>query len=352
MIALDVMGGDFAPNVTVHGAINAAKQGVPVALFGDEAQILSLLATIYPSWWSLPLTIIHCSEVIEMGEEPTRGVVKKKDASLIRAIKAVADGHASAIVSAGNSGAALVAGTLIIERVSGIHRPALGNFLPTKNGSVFCIDLGANADCKPEFLEQFAIMGHLYVQAFKGIQNPRIALLSNGAEPYKGSMIIKETFSLLERNTLINFVGNLEPRDLFDGGADVIVCDGFAGNIMLKTAQGAAQAISFWLKQAATKTWYHKMLFGLGSGVFKELKQKTDYASRGGALLLGLQRPLIVAHGCSTAAAIEKAILFAHEMANNQTMNTFNKALAELIKASRILQIPTEAKSSRMRAER
>lgn len=352
MIALDVMGGDFAPNVTVHGAINAAKQDIPVALFGDEAQILSLLATIYPSWWSLPLTIIHCSEVIEMGEEPTRSVVKKRDASLIRAIKAVADGHASAIVSAGNSGAALVAGTLIIGRVPGVHRPALGNFLPIKNGSIFCIDLGANADCKPEFLEQFALMGHLYVQAYKGIQNPRIALLSNGAEPYKGSMMVKEAFDLLERNTLINFVGNLEPRNLFDGNADVLVCDGFAGNIMLKTAQGAAQAMGFWLNQIATKTWYYKLLFGFASGAFKDLKQKTDYASRGGALLLGLQRPLIVAHGCSTATAVEKAIIFAHETAKNQTMLTFNNALTELIKASRILQIPVDAKFSRMRAQR
>lgn len=331
MIALDAMGGDYAPEVTVRGAIKAAQQGVPVVLFGDEPLIVSVLNAAYAQWRSLPLSIEHCTQHIAMNEEPTRSVMKKHDASLIRAVQAVADGHADAIVSAGNSGAALVAGTLILNRVDGLVRPALGNFLPTPRGSLFCIDLGANTDCKPEYLEQFACMGHIYVQMMLGINEPRIALLSNGAEPYKGSLNVKQAYALLEKNLVLNFVGNIEARDIFDGKADVLVCDGFAGNVMLKTAQGTLKAVSMWLKQEASQSWKNKIMLALSAGLFKKLKQKTDYTARGGALLLGVNKPVIVAHGCSSAEAIEQALLFAHSVVQEQFIASFNKQLALLL---------------------
>jgi glycerol-3-phosphate acyltransferase PlsX len=266
-----------------------------------------------------------------MGDEPTRSIIKKTDASLVRALRAVADGHASAVVSAGNSGAALVGGILILERVSGVHRPALGNFIPTTTGSIFCIDLGANADCKPEFLAQFALMGHVYVKHMLALDNPRVALLSNGAEPYKGSMLIQESFDRLSQLP-INFVGNLESRDIFDGGADVLVCDGFTGNVMLKAVQGAAKAVSSWIgHEIARLPWYRKIGAALLKPAFKQVKHKINYADKGGALLLGLNHPLIVAHGCASAAAIEQAILFAHELTYNGFLTKFNTELKELI---------------------
>lgn len=332
MIALDAMGGDYAPNVTVHGAINAAKKGIKIGLYGDQAQLRALLDRTEPSWHNLPITIIHCSQAIDMGEEPTRGVLRKKDASLVRAIEAVANGQASAIVSAGNSGAALVAGTLILGRAEGIVRPALGDFLPEVNGSsLFCMDLGANVDCKPEHLEQFAYMGHAYVKKVKGIAKPRIALLSNGAEPYKGPELVKKTYDILS-NSNLNFVGNLEARDVFEGRADVLVCDGFSGNILIKTMQGTAQAVRQWLKQEHARSFMRRMFFMLGAGVFSGLYHKMSYAQRkGGVLLLGLKHPLIVAHGSSQVQAIENAIEFAHATVRNNFIPSFNEEIARVI---------------------
>jgi len=332
MIALDAMGGDYAPDVTVHGAINAAKKGIKIGLYGDQMQILALLDRIEPTWQNLPITIIHCSEVIGMGEEPTRSVLRKKDSSLVRAMEAIIHGEASAVVSAGNSGAALVAGTLILGRIDGIVRPAIGNFLPHTNGSqLFCIDLGANIDCKPEHLEQFAYLGHVYVKKVKGIANPRIALLSNGAEAYKGSALIKKTYDLLAASGL-RFVGNLESRDVFDGRADVLVCDGFSGNILIKTMQGTAIAIGHWLKQEQTRSVIHRMFFALGSSLFSRLQHKRNYAQRkGGSLLLGLKHPLIVAHGCSGVQAIESAIHLAHATVRDNFIPSFNEEVARLM---------------------
>ncbi|MFI5333363.1 MAG: phosphate acyltransferase PlsX [Candidatus Babeliales bacterium] len=330
MIALDAMGGDYGPSVTVHGAIHAAKKGIPVGLFGDESQLYPLLNAADSQWRSYPISIFHCSETIAMGDEPTRSILKKTDASLVRALHAVAQGQATAVVSAGNSGAALVGGILGLGRVPGVHRPALGNSIPTTTGSLFCIDLGANADCKPEFLSQFALMGYVYVK-MQGVDNPRIALLSNGAEPYKGSQLIQETFDLLSRMP-INFVGNLESRDIFDGHADVLVCDGFTGNIMLKAVQGAAKTVSSWIgHEIGRLPWYRKIGAALLKPAFSQVKHKINYADKGGALLLGLNHPLIVAHGCASAAAIERAIVFAHEVTYNGFLARFNAELGELI---------------------
>jgi glycerol-3-phosphate acyltransferase PlsX len=328
------MGGDYAPTVTVQGAINAAKKGIKIGLYGDQAQLSALLDRMEPSWQHLPISIIHCSQVIDMGEEPTRGVLRKKDSSLVRAMEAVAQGDASAIVSAGNSGAALVAGSLIIGRAEGVMRPALGDYLPEVNGaSLFCMDMGANIDCKPEHLEQFAYMGHAYVKKMKGIERPRIALLSNGAEPYKGPTLVKKAYDILSSSTL-NFVGNLEARDVFDGRADVLVCDGFSGNVLIKAMQGTAYAVRQWLKQERDRSFINRVLFTLSAGIFGGLAHKMSYAQRkGGSLLFGLKHPVIVAHGSSSAQAIENAIQLAHNTVRDNFIPSFNQEIARIMLA-------------------
>lgn len=332
MIAVDAMGGDFAPRAIVRGVFQAARLGVASILFGDAPSLELLLSECDSGWRSLPISIVHCSEVIEMGDAPSRMVLKKKNSSLVCAMQAVANGEADAVLSAGNSGAAVVAGTLIIGRVPGVLRPALGNFLPTRTGSFFCLDLGATVDSKPDYLEQFALMGSLFVSQTTSIASPRVALLSNGAEPYKGCALVKDTYARLERNLEINFIGNLESRDMFDDKVDVLVCDGFAGNIMLKTMQGAAQTMMRWIKDYAQQSWWHMILLSMQARLFGALKKKLDYAEKGGALLLGLQKPVIVAHGCSSEHAIMNAVLYADRLVRETTVLQFNHELALMIK--------------------
>jgi glycerol-3-phosphate acyltransferase PlsX len=334
MVAVDVMGGDFAPQAVVLGAYQAARRSLPVTLFGDATHIEALLdnfsAHNKQSWKDLSIQIEHCSEIIGMDEEPSRSVLIKKDSSLVRAMQAVVNGNAQAVISAGNSGACLVAGTLILGRTQSVLRPAIGGFLPTKQGSVFFIDLGANTDCKPEYLEQFAYMGHVFVRMTQHIEFPRIALLSNGSEPYKGSIAVKQAYERLQHAPL-NFIGNIEARDTFDDKADVIVCDGFIGNIVLKSMQGTTRAMIDWIQQERSKSMLHTLGLFLSKGLFRNLKNKVDYAQKGGALLLGLNYPLIVAHGCSNAQAIENAIVFAHDVVQRSMVPEFNANLQQLL---------------------
>lgn len=338
MIALDAMGGDYAPVVTVHGAIAAAKRGISVGLFGDPAILESELEKALPTWRSLPLSIIPCLETIGMDEEPSRTVLKKKDASLVRAVEAVAQGKAQAVVSAGNSGAALVAGTLILGRIPGIDRPALGMVLPIAGKQMFCADLGATTDCKPEHLEQFALMGHVYMKQFLHVDSPKIALLSNGHEPYKGSLVIKKAYELLEKRTDIAFIGNLEARDIFQGQADVLVSDGFTGNIMLKTVQGTMKEMFIRIKQEIDRSLWYKIVYALGGGLFHRLKDEYNYRDRGHAFMLGLQHPLLVGHGCSSALAIENALVDADKLVRTQFWTRYNHELAIHINAYETLQ--------------
>lgn len=331
MIAVDAMGGDFAPRAIVQGSYQAATRGIPVLLFGDQVQIKAILSELAQKdgklLTTLPISIQHTTQIIGMEAEPGKAVLQAKDSSLVRAVQSVADGKAHAIVSAGNSGAALVAGTLILERVPGVLRPAIGDFLPTKSGSVFVIDLGANTDCKPEYLEQFALMGSTYVSMTKNIARPRIALLSNGHEPYKGSAAVKQTYDLL-RHSKLNFVGNIEPRELFDDLADVIVCDGFVGNIMLKSIQGTAKTMMAWIDSERSQSFLYSAGLLLTKGLFRGIKNKMDYAKKGGALLFGVKNPLIVAHGCSHPLAIEHAIAFAHKVVHKHKIERFNAQLS------------------------
>lgn len=348
MIALDAMGGDYAPSITVHGAIAAAKRGIAVGLFGDKAVLESELTKALPSWRELPLSVIPCLQTIGMDEEPSRIVLRKRDSSLVKAVQAVADGQATAVVSAGNSGAALVAGTLIFGRIEGIERPALGMVLPVRNGHMFCADLGGTTDCKPEYLEQFALMGHVYMKQFLNIARPKIGLLSNGHEPYKGSLLVKNVYSLLEKRTDINFIGNIEARDIFQGYADVVVCDGFTGNIMLKTAQGTMREMFLRIRQEIDKSFWYKIIYTLGGGIFDRLKHDYNYRDRGHALMLGLRHPLLVAHGCSSALAIEQALIDADRFVQQKFLTHYNEELGSYL--SKYVQ-PSQSKISQAQQE-
>jgi phosphate acyltransferase len=328
MIAVDAMGGDFAPHVVVEGALRAAQTGVPILLFGDYGCIIASLGRLCTRWRDLPITIEPCTQFIAMHEEATRSVTHKKDASLVRAAQAVKEGRALAMVSAGNSGAILVASTLIIGRIKGVLRPALGKFLPTQDGEIFCLDLGANTDCKADFLEQFAYMGNLYVRLLKKVKRPRVGLLSNGHEPYKGSMEVKEAYKRLEQDTELHFVGNIEARDVFDGHADVLVADGFVGNVFLKGVQGTVRLLFHWIKQETQRSWFTTLCGFFVRPLFKKIKQATDYQRVGGALLLGVNHPVVVAHGSAHADAIYNAILSAHATVQSNVMVEFNAQLS------------------------
>ena len=338
MIAVDAMGGDFAPDVAVRGAYTAVKntQGLSVTLFGKRDVIEALLNACDVQWRNLPITTVDCSTVVGMGDEPTRDLLQKKDSSLFCAIEAVAQNKAQAVVSAGNSGAALVAGIVLLGKVPGVMRPALGTFLPTKKGTVFLLDIGANTDCKAEYLKQFGLMGNLFVKQNTTIARPRVALLSNGEERYKGSLAVKSAFDLLEKTSL-QFVGNIESRELFNDSVDVIVCDGFVGNVLLKAVQGTVQALTYWIKDSYTRSLYGNVLGYLSKPFMKSIKDAIDYRKQGGALLLGLNHPLIISHGCSDEHAIEQAILFAHETVQKKVLSQFNEALTqELVQESAV----------------
>jgi phosphate acyltransferase len=331
-IAVDAMGGDYAPQEVVQGALAAAKEGVPLILFGNQDKVMPLLAHYCPRWRSLPIELVHCSDVIDMDEDPLRGILRKKDSSIVRALKAVLAGKASAFVSAGNSGAVMAAASTVLGRVQGVMRPAIGSFLPTTAaGSLFCLDLGANPDCKPEYLAQFAYMGYAYVRLTKHIAQPRIALLSNGHESYKGSVLVKTAFELIQQTDL-EFIGNIESRDIFSGRADVVVTDGFTGNILLKGIQGTAKAIMDWMKEEASRSLISRLLLSLSRPLLSRIKNKVDYAKTGGALLLGVNKPVVIAHGSSKGQAIMQAIIFAQSTVDQKIVPTFNETLRVLLK--------------------
>lgn len=328
MIAVDAMGGDFAPRQIVLGAIAAAKRNIPVCLFGDQAALYAILQE--QQALDLSIKIVATTQSIGMAEEPTKAVIEKNDASLVAAVQAVQDGDCAAIVSAGNTGACVVAGTLLLHRVTGVLRPAIGNQLPTCQQPVFCIDLGANPDSKPEWLVQFAHMGALYQQLFAGIENPRVGLLSNGTEPYKGSRIHKQAYELLSATSL-HFIGNVEPADVVAGSVDVLVTDGFTGNIFLKTMEATSSLVSHVLRKSIRASWFDTIWFGMRASLFARAKTQALEEQVGGALLFGLQKPLIVAHGNADAVAIERAIVYAYQVVQEKRIERFNQELVSLL---------------------
>lgn len=311
IIAIDAMGGDFAPKAVVEGALLALQEtgeDVCLSLYGDEAQIRACLEG--QSYDGGRLKIVPCTEVISCEEAPAAAVRQKKDSSMVRAAQAVAQGEADCFLSGGSSGAVLTAGTLIIRRIKGIQRPALATLIPNMQGSyTVLVDSGANADCKSAYLVQFAHMGAAYMQRVMGVEDPRIGLLNNGAEAEKGNELTKETYALLEQEPGIRFAGNAEARELMSGDFDVLVADGFSGNVLLKGTEGAAKAITAMLKTELMGTLRGMLGGAIAKPAFAALKKRMDYKEVGGAPLLGVNGGVIKAHGSSDGRAFKNAIL-------------------------------------------
>jgi len=309
-VALDAMGGDHAPAVTVQGAVEAARRfGVEVILVGPEPLLrkeLSRLGTVPHG-----VRIAHASEVVAMTDPPAVPIRSKRDSSLAVAAKLVRDGEAGAFVSAGNTGAAMVAAKLILGMIPGVERPALAACIPGVDHQTLLLDVGANVDCKPRHLAHFAVMGHFYSQAVLGVPRPRIGLLSVGEEEGKGDRLTQEAFPLLG-DLGLHFLGNVEGRDVFSGAVDVVVCDGFVGNVVLKVSEGLGEMVSTLLKREAGRSAVSAVGFLLAKGAFSGFRRQVDYAEYGGAPLLGVQGGCLVGHGRSNAKAIRNAVRFAH----------------------------------------
>ena len=317
-LAIDAMGGDHAPKEIVLGAMKAVEafSDIHITLFGDEKKINEYLKD------HERITIVHTDEVILGTDEPVRAVRRKKNASMVLAAQAVADGKADACISAGNTGALMAAGLFVVGRIEGIERPALAPTLPTIGGEGFLLlDVGANADAKPEHLLQYAIMGSIYTEKVSGIANPRVGLLNIGTEEKKGNDLTKHAFEFLKTANL-NFIGNVEARDLLEGVADVVVTDGFTGNMVLKTIEGTALSVFKMVKSALTSSLKNKLAAAVLKPELYKLKNKMDYSEYGGAGLFGLKAPVIKAHGSSDAQAIFSAIRQARIMVDKQCNRT------------------------------
>ncbi|WP_019391781.1 phosphate acyltransferase PlsX [Priestia filamentosa] len=303
-ITIDAMGGDHAPKAIIEGAERAIAHfpDLHIILVGDENLIHPHLKN------KERITVLHTEEVIEATDEPVRAVRRKKKASMVLAAQQIADGEADACISAGNTGALMAAGLFIIGRIQGIERPALAPTLPTRTGNGFLLlDAGANPDAKPNHLLQYAIMGSIYAKSVFGIESPRVGLLNVGTEEKKGSDLTKQAFPLLQ-GADINFIGNIEGRDLLEGVADVVVTDGFTGNIALKSIEGTALSIFSMLKETLTSSFKSKVAAGILKPQLKKLKTQMDYTEYGGAGLFGLKAPVIKAHGSSDDNAIFNAV--------------------------------------------
>ncbi len=320
-IAVDAFGGDNAPFEIIKGSVMAVnKFDLEVILVGDEETITSLLEKEeYPKD---KIKIKHASEVVENEDSATLSVRRKKDSSMVVALNLVKEGEADAVVSAGNTGAYLTAAFMVLGRIDGIKRPALAPCMPNKNGMSVIIDSGANVDCKPEYLVQFAHMGSIYSENVLKVKSPKVALVNIGVEEKKGNSLVKEAYALLKEEKGLNFTGNIEAREVPSGAADVIVCDGFSGNIVIKLIEGVAITLFDMLKDVFYKSIITKLAAAILKPGLKEVKKSMDASEYGGAPLLGVNGPVIKAHGNSDAKSIHNAIkaamLFAETKVNDK----------------------------------
>ncbi|WP_438832272.1 phosphate acyltransferase PlsX [Streptococcus pluranimalium] len=326
-IAVDAMGGDHAPKAIVEG-VNRAIQDfsdIEIQLYGDEAKIREYLTA------SERVTIVHTNEKINSDDEPAKAIRRKKDASMVLAARAVKDGEAHAMMSAGNTGALLAAGLFVVGRIKGVDRPGLMSTLPTRDGKGFdMLDLGANAENTPAHLLQYAILGSFYAKNVRGIAKPCVGLLNNGTEATKGDSLHKEAYDLLTQEASIHFVGNVEARDLMNGVADVVVTDGFTGNAVLKAIEGTAINLMGSLKSAIKSGGFKAKIGALFlKDSLYQLKDTMDYSSAGGAVLFGLKAPVVKSHGSSDERAIYYTIKQIRTMLEtdvvNQLVETFTK---------------------------
>ena len=320
-IALDAMGGDNAPKAEVEGAIQAARQhDVRVLLVGHQDRLKREL-DLHPGWQVLPLEIRHASEVVTMDDSAAKAMRTKKDSSIRIANRLVRDGEAAGVVSAGNTGAAMATAKMVQGMIPGVERPALASAFPTAtiDRYVVVIDVGANVDSSAKMLAQFAVMGEVYSRVIFRVARPRIGLLSIGEEEHKGNELTHEATKLLKAMPSLNFIGNVEGRDLYTDRADVIVCDGFVGNVALKVSEGVAEVIRHMLRESLQATITRKIGAMLARSAFAEFKKRIDYSEFGGAPLLGVKGVCIISHGRSNAKAIKNAIRMAKDFAEGQT---------------------------------
>ena len=323
-IALDAMGSDARPVPDVEGAVQAAREfGITIMLVGDQDKIKTELANYNTQGLDLP--VVHAPEEIAMTDH-VEAVKTKKGASMNVATRLVKQKDADAVVTAGNSGAAMAASLFGLGRIRGIERPALGSIYPTATGRCFLLDIGANTEVKPEYLCQFAIMGSAYAQRVMGVSSPRVALLSNGEEEGKGPIVVREAFELLKKSRL-NFVGNVEGKDVPRGVADVVVSDGYAGNIVIKLSEGLAETLVGFIKAEIKKRPVAIAGAALAKPAFDALKVRLDYAEFGGAILLGVDGVSIIAHGRSNAKAIKNAIRVGKQAVENNMLETIRTGL-------------------------
>ena len=310
-IIIDAMGGDHAPEQIVLGALQSAKEfGVQIVLVGRGEEILASMRS--HGWDTLPAGVEICNaeDVVDMHADPAEVVKQHRGSSMVLGLKMLADGEGDAFISAGNTGALLSAATLVVKRIRGIRRAAFAPVIPIGNGSIL-VDAGANAECTSEFLLQFGCMGSFYAKKAQKKENPRVALLNNGAEDSKGDSLHKEAYRLLQNAAdegLINFIGNVEARDVLNDAADVIVADGFSGNVLLKSVEGTAMYMSGLIKQVFMRNILTKLGYLLCKRGVQDMKKSMDYREVGGSVLIGIGKPVIKAHGSSDARAVRGAV--------------------------------------------
>src|SRR3989440_10755893 len=333
-IALDAMGGDFAPDQVVAGGVQAHRElGVEVIFVGVKDRVDSALAASGAGKWA---EIEDAPEVIAMDEHPAQAVRTKKKSSIVRACTMVEDGRANGFVSAGNSGAVMAAALFGLHRIAGIDRPAIGSMIPTTSGkNCFLLDVGANTDAKPEHILQYAVMGGIYAEKLMGVANPGVAQLSNGEEAGKGNQLVQAAEPLLRAQPGINFIGNVEGKDIFRGKADVVVTDGFSGNVLIKTAEGVAEFLFTNMREAVKGDPLATLGGLLIRPKLRAIRRRADWREFGGALLLGVNGVAVIAHGRSDARAIYNAVRVARDAVDREVVATFTAAAPSVVQPQR-----------------
>jgi len=329
-IAVDAMGGDKGPRVVVAGAIDAvlARPGeLKIVLVGREEQVRPLVGGVDPSL----VDVVNATESIDMNEPPATAIRRKKDSSIGVAMGLVRDGKADAMVSAGNTGAVVASALITVGRLHGVSRPAISTLWPNKRRGAVVLDVGANHECTPKNILQFAIMGSVFAESNLGIKSPRVGLLNIGEERSKGNELVRDSYALMEADTRIKFVGNVEGRDVFDGAADVVVCDGFTGNVILKFSESIYSFLSHLVRDQIRRGMLAKMGALLMKPAFTSIRAQLDYAEYGGAPLLGVNGVVIISHGKSSRRAIKNAILAAVRSVNANVNRHIEERFAESV---------------------
>jgi phosphate acyltransferase len=329
VIALDAMGTDRAPKPEIEGAIQAARQGIKVLLVGP-AELVQAELDRHVSASLLPIEIVHATEIITMEDKAVQAVRTKRDSSIHVGLRLVREGRAAGFVTAGNTGAAMATAKMVLGGIPGVDRPALAAVFPTAVRTVaILLDVGANVDCKPHNLEQFAIMGEIYFRSMFGTRRPRVGLLSIGEEEGKGNELTRESYDLL-RQLPLNFIGNVEGRDIYSGRVDVIVADGFVGNVALKTSEGVANLVRSTLKETLKATITRQVGYLLSRSAFSDFKKRLDHTEYGGAPLLGVKGVCFITHGSSNTNAIKNALRVASEFESRSINHKIEKELAAI----------------------